>query len=139
MLELIAPIKDRLQALAPLDGWDLRSEDVDSPRDVLPAADVRCSGASAADSESVAVTLDPVYTVTLAVKRGSQAAAQLGAALTAVIGSLHNWRPGEQGDAQWRRMALKVVRPPEFQPTGAVAYELTFVSSGVYHGAKTGS
>ena len=139
MLALIAPIKDRLQVLAPLAGWDLRSEDIDAPRSALPAVDVRCSGAVAQDSESVAVTLDPAYTVTLAVRRGPQAAAELEAALSAVIGSLHNWRPGGQGGVQWRRIALQVVRPPEFVDAGAVACELTFASSAVYHGAKTGA
>lgn len=139
MFALIAPIKTRLQDLAPLDGWQVRSEDVDADRTGLPAADVRCVGAQAQDSETVAVTLDPVYAVTLAVKRGPAAGAELEGALTAVVGSLHNWHPGSHGGAHWRRMSLQLVRPPEFSETGVVAYELTFATSAVYHGAKTGT
>ena len=139
MFALIAPIKTRLLALASLAGWDVRSEDVDADRTGLPAADVRCVGAEAQDSETVGVTLDPVYAVTLAVKRGPTAGAELEAALAAVIGSLHNWTPGSQGGTHWRRLSLQLVRPPEFSETGVVAYELTFATSAVYHGAKTGT
>lgn len=139
MFALIAPIKTRLLDLAPLDGWQVRSEDVDADRTGLPAADVRCVGAQAQDSETVAVTLDPVYAVTLAVKRGPAAGAELEAALTAVIGVLHNWHPGSHGGAHWRRMSLQLVRQPEFSETGVVAYELTFATGAVYHGAKTGT
>lgn len=139
MLSLTTPIKARLQALAPLAGWYVRSEDVNADRTKLPAADVRCSGAQATDSETVAVTLDPVYTVTLAVNRGPTAVDELEAAMASVIGSLHNWCPGSAGGVHWRRMALQVVRAADFDPTGSVAYELTFACSGVYHGAKTGA
>ena len=139
MLAIITPIKTRLAALAPLAGWHVRTEVDDDDTSPVPAVDIRGSGAIATDSETTAVTLDPSYTVTLAVKRGAAAAAQLDAALQAVIGSLHNWRPGVVVGTSYRRVALQGIRPAEFSSAGVVAYQLVFSTSAVYHGHPTGA
>ena len=139
MLAIITPIKTRLAALAPLAGWDVRTELDEDDTSPVPAVDIRGSGASATDSESAGVTLDPSYTVTLAVKRGATAAAQLDAALQAVIGSLHNWRPGVVVGTSYRRVALQGIRSAEFSSAGVVAYQLVFSTSAVYHGHPTGA
>ena len=134
MLAIITPIKTRLAALAPLAGWDVRTELDEDDTSPVPAVDIRGSGASATDSESAGVTLDPSYTVTLAVKRGATAATQLDAALQAVIGSLHNWRPGVVVGTSYRRVALQGIRPAEFSSAGVVAYQLVFSTSAAYRG-----
>lgn len=134
MLAIITPIKTRLAALAPLAGWDVRTELDEDDTSPVPAVDIRGSGASATDSESAGVTLDPSYTVTLAVKRGATAAVQLDAALQAVIGSLHNWRPGVVVGTSYRRVALQGIRPAEFSSAGVVAYQLVFSTSAAYRG-----
>lgn len=134
MLALEPLLKTRLQALIALTGWAVRGGTELSDRRIVPAADVRCSGAHVTDSATTAVTLDPAWSVTLVVPRSDQAAGQLDAALNAVIGSLHNWCPGQQGGRLWRRMALQTAREPEFATEGQAAMELIFTSSTVYHG-----
>jgi hypothetical protein len=134
MLALESPIKARLLELPALTGWAVRAGTELTDRRIMPAVDVRCSGAQTRDSEASAVTLDPVWTITLIVRRSDQAADQLDAALSDVIGSLHNWYPGQINSRPWRRMAVQSVREPEFPPEGSAAYELIFVTSAVYHG-----
>lgn len=138
MLSLTTPIRTRLQALPELAGWDVRTGTDDDGARKPPLADVRCTGADAQDSEAQAVTLEPVYTVRLIVRRAPEAAEQLDAALAAVVGALHNWRPGRVGARQWRRIALRVAREAEFTDNGQAGYELVFTSSTVLHGATTG-
>lgn len=139
MLALLDPIKSRLVALPALGGFDVRADTADVDTTIVPSASVRASGASAADSETVAVTLEPAYTVTLVVKRSATAAQELDAALRAAVGALHNWRPGAVGGGQWQRMALQGVRPAEFSSTGLAGYELIFTTAAVYHGCPTGA
>lgn len=134
MLALEPVIKTRLQALGALTGWAVRTGTELADRRMVPAADVRSTGAQTNDSGASAVTLDPAWTVTLIVQRSDQAAVQLDAALTAVIASLHNWYPGQLAGRPWRRVALQTVREPEFVTEGQAALELIFTSSTVYHG-----
>lgn len=135
MLAILPALKLRLQEIPVLGAWDVRTNLDADDRRVLPAVDVRCSGAQVLDSESRAVTLDPAYSVYLVVRRGSSAAFDLDAAMQAVVASLHNWRPGAIAGQQWRRVALRTVREPEFVDSGQAGYELVFTSSAVYHGA----
>ena len=134
MLALEPHLKTRLQALSALTGWAVRTGTELADRRMVPAADVRCSGAQISDGGASTVTLDPAWTVTLVVTRSDEAAGQLDAALAAVIASLHNWYPGLLDGRAWRRVALQTVREPEFSPEGQAAYELIFTSSAVYHG-----
>ncbi|WP_029524867.1 hypothetical protein [Polaromonas glacialis] len=134
MLALESHLKARLAALSALTGWAVRTGTEASERRAVPAADVRCTGARTTDSETTAVTLDPAWTVTLVVPRSDQAAGQLDAALNAVIGSLHNWHPGQLSGRVWRRLALQTVREPEFTAEGQAGLELVFATSTVYHG-----
>lgn len=137
MLALEPHIKARLQALPALASWAVHGGTDLVDRRTAPMADVRCTGAQTKDSEATAVTVDPAWTVTLVVARGDWAAQQLDDALKEVIGSLHNWRPGQvDGDAGqlWRRMALATVREPAFVPEGMAGLEIIFVTSTVYHG-----
>lgn len=134
MLALEPCLKTRLQALPALTGWAVRTGSELADRRMVPAADVRCTGAQTTDSGASTVTLDPAWTITLIVQRSDQAAGQLDAALAAVIASLHNWYPGQLAGRPWRRVALQTVREPEFAPEGSAAYELIFTSSAVYHG-----
>lgn len=134
MLALEPHLKIRLQALSALTGWAVRTGTELSDRRMVPAADVRCTGAQTVDSGASTVTLDPAWTITLIVQRSDQAVVQLDGALAAVIASLHNWYPGPLDGRPWRRVALQTVREPEFAPEGQAAYELIFTTSTVYHG-----
>ena len=96
MLSLTAPIKTRLQALPALTGWAVRTNAEDADRATVPAADLRCLGASVADRRGSGVLVSPEWTVTLVVRRSATAAQEIDAALAAVIEALHGWMPGQQ-------------------------------------------
>ncbi|MGP1684658.1 MAG: hypothetical protein ACTS8S_20240, partial [Giesbergeria sp.] len=117
MLALATPLQSRLAALPALTGWAVRLDADTEDRRSLPAVTVGCIGAGATDSEAQAVALDVSYSVFLIAPRGLAAAAQLDAAFEAVVAALHNWTPGRIGARQWRRMALRAVRAPEFADT----------------------
>ncbi len=135
MLALITPIKERLQALPQLAGWDVQTGTETADRRLRRVIDVRCTGADAQDSETQSVRLNPAYTITIVVPRSNDAAGQLDDALAAVVGALHNWHPGRIGARQWSRVALRVAREAEFTDTGLAAYELVFTTGAVYDGA----
>lgn len=133
MLAVSTPLCDRLAALPALAGWDVRSGIEHSNRAVLPAVDVRCEGAKVSGSRT-GLLLSPFWRITLAIKRSSSAAAVLDAALTAVIGSLHNWPPGEHGGRNWEPLVLVHVIPPELQDASDIGYELMFTTGATYSG-----
>lgn len=134
MLALTTPIKTRLQALAPLAGWQVRTNTEDADRTVLPVADVRCVGAGVADRKTSAAMVAPEWTVALIVRRGAGAADALDQAMAAVIGALHNWHPGQQGGRGWEPLALLRITEPMLAEEGLVGYELTFTTGAKYDG-----
>src|SRR3990167_554137 len=101
MLALEAPLKARLQALPQLTGWAVRMGTEHADRRVVPAADVRCAGASVPDRKSGAVMVAPGWQARLVRRGGDDAAALLAAARAAVIPSLHNGQPVQQGGRGW--------------------------------------
>lgn len=135
MLAISTPVKARLQALPALTGWAVRLGHEEADRRLLPAVDVRCSGAAVTTrSSSTATQLSPEWQITLVVKRGDEAAEQIDAALQAVIGSLHNWQPGQQGGRGWERLVLTRITEPVFDQSGVAGYELGFTTAATYHG-----
>src|SRR3990167_676831 len=97
MLALEAPLKARLQALPQLTGWAVRMGTEHADRRVVPAADVRCAGASVPDRKSGAVMVAPEWQVTLVLRRGDDAAAPLDAAMAAVITTPPHTQPRPPG------------------------------------------
>lgn len=136
MLAIEPPLKARLQALPQLTGWAVRMGTDHADRRVVPAVDVRCAGAAVPDRKSGAVLLAPEWQVTLVLRRGADAAAQLDAALAAVITSLHNWQPGQHGGRGWEPLALTRVTGPMLAEEGLVGYELTFTTAARYFGQQ---
>ena len=134
MLSLTAPLKTRLQALPQLTGWVVRTGTDNADRRVLPVADVRCTGARVGDRKTGALMLSPEWTVTLARRRAGGATDLLGAALEAVIESLHSWAPGQHGGRGWERLALLDVSEAMFTDDGLAGYQLTFGTSAMYRG-----
>lgn len=134
MLSLGSVIKSRLQALPALDGWPVSTGTENVDRRVVPLADVRCVAAQSLPSRNTAAQLAPQWVITLAVKAGAGAEAQLDAALVAVIGSLHNWQPGLVSGLGWGPLrsggAVEAAMPPE----GVVAYELSFSTEALFPG-----
>lgn len=132
MLAVGNPIKDRLAVL--LGAWSvyLRADAVD--KRAVPAVEVGIDGAQVADSKTGAVSLAPNWMVTLVVRRGDGAAAQLDAAFAAVVESLHNWAPGEQGGRKWERLRLVSVREPDFVEEGLAGMVLVFSTGARYDG-----
>lgn len=136
MLALYDPLKARLRALAPLTGWDVRTNTDKVDRSVFPAADVRCVGASVPTRRDGAVTVAPVLQVLLVLHRGDGAAQQLDAALNACICSLHGWQPGRHGGRGWNQLVLERITEPMIANEGLVGYELEFSSAGLYEGQQ---
>lgn len=134
MLSLEPLIKSRLQALPALTGWAVRVGTELTDRRQLPAVDVRCPGAGVGDSKTSAVLLQPQWTLVLAVRRSEEAAAQVDAALASVIGSLHNWQPGQAGGRGWEPWRLTAVSEPMLPDEGLVGYELNFATAARYMG-----
>lgn len=134
MLSLTTPIKSRLQALPALTGWAVRTNAEDADRATVPAADLRCLGASVADRRGSGVLVSPEWTVTLVVRRSATAAQEIDAALAAVIESLHGWMPGQQQGRGWEPLALTRISEPMLATEGLVGYELAFSTTALYRG-----
>lgn len=132
MLAVGNPIKERLAVL--LGAWSvyLRTDTEDKREG--PAAEIAIDGAQVADSKTGAVSLAPNWVVTLVVRRGDAAAGQLDAAFAAVVESLHNWAPGEQGGRRWERLRLVSVREPDFVKEGLAGMALVFSTGARYDG-----
>lgn len=136
MLALEAPIKARLQALPQLTGWAVRVGTEHADRRLAPAVDVRCPGAAIGDRKAGAVMVVPEWQITLVLRRGDDAAAQLDAAMAAVVGSLLGWQPGQHGGRGWEPMALVRITEPLLAEEGLTGYELTFSTSAMYMGQQ---
>lgn len=134
MLSLTTPIKTRLQALPALTGWAVRTNAEDADRATVPAADLRCLGASVADRRGSGVLVSPEWTVTLVVRRSATAAQEIDAALAAVIEALHGWMPGQQQGRGWEPLALTRISEPMLATEGLVGYELAFSTAALYRG-----
>ena len=134
MLSLTTPIKTRLQALPALTGWAVRNNAEDADRATVPAADLRCLGASVADRRGSGVLVSPEWTVTLVVRRSATAAQEIDAALAAVIEALHGWMPGQQQGRGWEPLALTRISEPMLATEGLVGYELAFSTTALYRG-----
>jgi hypothetical protein len=133
MLAVAPLIKTRLQALPALTGWAVRLWHEGGDRRPVPAVDVRCSGA-AVMPKTTAAQIQPEWQVTLVVNRAADAATLLDAALDAVVGSLHNWHPGEAGGKRWEPLVLMRITEPIFQEQGLAGYELGFTTLSLYRG-----
>jgi hypothetical protein len=136
MLSIEPLLKTRLQALTALTGWAVRVGSDQTDRRVVPAVDARCAGAAVTDSKAGAVLLQPQWVLTLAVRRGPDAAERVDAALAAVIGSLHNWQPGQAGGRGWEPLRLAAVTEPTLAEEGLAGYELTFTTAARYMGQQ---
>lgn len=134
MLSLTAPIKTRLQTLPALTGWAVRTNAEDADRATVPAADLRCLGASVADRRGSGVLVSPEWTVALVVRRSATAAQEIDAALAAVIEALHGWMPGQQQGRGWEPLALTRISEPMLATEGLVGYELAFSTTALYRG-----
>ena len=132
MLALGSHIATRLRALPALAGWDVRGATEPADRRPLPAVDVRCEGASVADSKTDAALVAPLWTVTAVVRRSPTAAAELDAAFAAIFASLHAWAPGQCAGLGWERLALQSCQAPVFADEGQAGLQLNFLTSARY-------
>ena len=80
--------------------------------------------------------LEPQWSITLMVRRGDTAAAELDAALDAVVCTLHGWQPGSHGGRGWEPLKLQRITEPVFEDVGPVGYELVFSTAGLYQGQQ---
>lgn len=135
MLALLQPIKDRLQALPELAGFDARDNMQAVDRRPVPAFDVRMPGASVPVRKGQGVMLAPLWQITLMVKPGTSAATELDAALAATVDAMHGWAAqGEHGGRRWERFELQAVTEAVTVDEGAVGYQLSFTTSALYRG-----
>lgn len=133
MLLLEAQIAQRLRDSGAFTGWAVREGCQDVDRRAVPALDVRLSGAGVPKVSKPVVTLQPEWVVSIVTRRGDGAAQQLDAALAAVIGSLHNWRPAT-GVHGWTELQLSHVRPADFVEAALIGCELVFTTAAIYRG-----
>lgn len=133
MLALEPLIQQRLRDLPAFVGWQVRGATLGADRRSVPAVDVRMGSATVPQVRKPAVTLQPEWHITLVVRQGQEAAGQLDAALTAAIGTLHNWRPtlAERG---WTELQAARVTEALFSDAGYVGYEITFTTAAIFHG-----
>jgi hypothetical protein len=136
MLAIEPLLKARLQSLSALTGWAVRVGSEHGDRKLVPAVDARCPGAAVADSKASAVALQPQWVLTLTVRRGADASAQIDAALAAVIEAMHNWAPGQAGGRGWEPLRLAAVTEPAFADEGLAGYELSFTTAARYLGQQ---
>lgn len=132
-------IKERLQGLAAIDGWDLRvgTEAGDRRVEGVGAVDIRNSGAQIAESKAVGVKVEPLWTVTLVVRRGSEAASQLDAAFWQVVEALHWCQVGTVAGRHWERLALvSIQQEPEFLDVGLAGCQLVFSTGATGKSAR---
>ena len=136
MLAAAPLIVARLKTLTELSGWAVRDALDMEDRTALPAASVQCIGA-AVNASARAGMLEPRWQITLAVVKSATAAAQLDAAIEAVIGALLAWMPpADANNRRWEPLKLFSVLPPEYPEAGVSAYIVTFTTAGLYRGQE---
>lgn len=136
MLGAAPLIVARLKTLTELSGWAVRDALDMEDRTALPAASVQCIGA-AVNASARSGMLEPRWQITLAVVKSATAAAQLDAAIEAVIGSLLGWLPpADANNRRWEPLKLFGVLPPEHPEAGVSAYIVTFTTAGLYRGQE---
>lgn len=139
MFALEPVITARVQAaLAPLSaGWATyghAGSTGDRRPDAAPAAVVAFSDARPGDVRGQAATVDTAWQVLLVARRGATAPALIDAAIAAVIGALHNWRPGEVAGRRWEPLRLSGVQSPAYPDDGLMGIEIAFTTTALYRG-----
>lgn len=121
------------EALQPQAGWSVYGVSDAGDRRSTPAAVIGFESASVADSKGGAVSVSPVWRVTLACRRSSHTAADLDQAVDAVIHALHGWQP-EQAGKRWDAMRLQSAQAPIMDDAGLIGVDLRFVTTAAYVG-----
>ncbi|WP_374005519.1 hypothetical protein [Delftia lacustris] len=134
MLELEPVLVQRLAALPAFTGWRISGGTDAANRTLVPGADVRMSGANGAAERRTVSQLQFVWTVGLVVPRGDSAAGQLGAAMRAALGALHNWRPGSVAGQEWTELQFANVREASFSDSGLAGFEISFTTTTLVPG-----
>ena len=134
MLELEPVLVQRLAVLPAFTGWRISGGTDAANRTLVPGADVRMSGANGAAERRTVSQLQFVWTVGLVVPRSDSAAGQLGAAMRAALGALHNWRPGNVAGQEWTELQFANVREAAFSESGLAGFEISFTTTTLVPG-----
>lgn len=134
MLELETAIAQRLASLPAFAGWRVSGASEASNRTRVPGVDVRMSGASGGAERRTVSQLQFTWALGLVAQRGDAAAVQLGAAMRAALGALHNWTPGDLAGQQWTELQFATVREAAFSDSGLVGFEISFVTTTLVAG-----
>ena len=132
MLLLEQVIKSRLAGRSALASWQVRGASELCDRTKGPAIEVRMSGAGLGDVSREAAQLEPRWSCVLVAKRSAQAASDLDAAMTAVIGGLHGFKPVSADGRTWSELNVAGVREAEFSDAGLVGYSVEFTCVSVF-------
>ena len=132
MLLLEQIIKSRLAGRSALTSWQVRGASQLCDRTQVPAIEVRMSGAGLGDVSREAAQLEPRWSCVLVAKRSAKAAAELDAAMTAVIGGLHGFKPVSADSRSWSELKVAGVREAEFSDAGLVGYSVEFTCVSVF-------
>ena len=132
MLLLESALKARLQTLVVLAGWHVRGASEHCDRSQIPAIEIRMVGAAPGDVSREAAQLEPRWSCVLVAKRSAQAAVDLDAVITAVIGGLHGFKPVSSDGRTWSELKVAGVREAEFSDAGLVGYSVEFTCVSVF-------
>lgn len=135
MLMLEQLIKARLALQSALAAWDVRGATEVVDRSKVPAIDVRMLAAKPGDVSREAAQLEPRWACVMVAKRGEHAARDLDAAMTAVIGALHCWKPVSPDGRQWDVLRVAGVREVEVSDSGLAGYSVEFTTVSSFDGA----
>lgn len=134
MLALEPVIVDRLRAVL-AGAWTVMGLTSDKgSRDSFPLASLSFTDGRVPDSKTGAVSVQPIWRLTLVHRKNDQAATVVDAAFAAAIEALHNWTPGQVSGRRWERLALVQFGAPQYPEDGLVGVELLFTTSARYDG-----
>ena len=132
MLLLESALKARLQAMSALNSWQVRGASEHCDRSQIPAIEIRMVGAAPGDVSREAAQLETRWSCVMVAKRSAQAGAELDAAMTAVIGGLHGFKPTSGDGRTWSELKVAGVREAEFSDAGLVGYSVEFTCVSVF-------
>jgi len=108
----------------------------DGKRSPSQLASVAFLNGNVADSKGGGVSLETAWRVTLSKRHSEDAAEVLDKAFAAVIGTLHNWPPGEISGRLWERMRLSQVVAPQYAEDALDGVHLVFITAARFAGHR---
>lgn len=127
-------IAERLRRVPHFQSWDVRDGLSITPRQAVPAVDLRILGAQIAEGQAV-ITVKPAVSVALIAARGTNAPEQMDAAFTAAISALNGMQIKDASGRTWAWLRLSAVSDLPVAD-GHVGCELVFTTGAEFNGQQ---